>query len=211
MGYVLSWRRQSKAIDLSDKPTNFEGRYFNKNPAYNWKQYIPISSDAIRYLEIGVADGGNLIQFAKSYGAHPDSKLYCVDPWQDYDEYPEYKGYQDIAWNTVNKNIRTAGIESKCIIHRGFSDTIVPTFEDNFFDIIFVDGNHETDYVYRDGKMAYDKCKAGGYIVFDDYSSNPTIWPQTKKGIDMFLDEYKDKIRILTQYNAFLQVIIQKI
>ena len=201
MSYVWSKRFQ--------KPVTFKGRYFNKDPSVNWKPFIPIENQQIQYLEIGCADGGNVIHIAKSYAKHPNSFIYCVDPWFDYDDYDEYKGQQDLAWNNFNYNVKL--YESKLKIYRGLSDDIVPTFQDNFFDIIYVDGNHETEYVYRDGIMAYNKCKSGGYIIFDDYSSQPYIWPQTKKGIDMFLDEYKDKIQILSIDNNFLQVIIRKI
>jgi Methyltransferase domain len=85
---------------------------------------------------------------------------------------------------------------------------IVPGFEDNFFDIIFVDGNHETEFVYKDGCIAFEKVKSGGYIVFDDYLP---YWSQTMVGIDNFLEEYKDKIDILHKGILFSQVILRKL
>lgn len=187
---------------------NFEGRYYNKNPGKNWSTFIPIRNAQINYLEIGVSDGGNVIHMANSYCKHPDSKIYCVDPWMDYDEYPEYKGLQEKGWITFNKNIQKSGSLSKFIVKRGLSGDVVPTFDNGFFDLIFVDGNHETEYVYTDGKMAFDKVKSGGHIVFDDYHPE---WPQTMKGIDMFLDEYNSKIKILSKNNKFWQVIVQKL
>jgi hypothetical protein len=134
--------------------------------------------------------------------------MYCVDPWQDYDEYPEYKGQQDLAWKSFNTNIETYGLRDKCVIKRDFSDKIVPSFQDNFFDIIFVDGNHETEFVYKDGCMAFEKVKSGGFIVFDDYG---LLWPQTILGIDKFLEEHKDKLKILHKGTLFPQVIVCKL
>jgi hypothetical protein len=201
----LAWSQKK----LSDgRPDGFKGRYYNKNPAINWSPYIPIKNNPIQYLEIGCADGAHVIHIANSYANHPASKIYCVDPWMDYDEYPEYKGQQELAWNTFNNNIQQSGHFSKCNIYRGFSDDVVPNFQDEFFDIIYVDGNHETEYVYRDGVMSFEKVKRGGYIVFDDYISN---WSQTMKGIDMFLEEYKHQIQVLTKDNYFYQVIVRKI
>ena len=152
-------------------------------------------SGPINYLEIGCADGANAIIISKSYAQHPDSKLYCVDPWTDYDEYPEYKGVQEIGWETFNRNIQTCTDPSKFVIKRGFSDDIVPTFPDQFFDLIFVDGNHETEYVYRDGLMSLDKVKIGGHIVFDDYSSQS--WPQTVAGIDKFVQTSGSRVEVV--------------
>ena len=213
MSYVLSFRKP--------KITTIEGlmKYYNSSPPLSaicelvetypgiqWNKYIPIEFKPINYLEIGVSEGANVRIVAKSYCNHPNSKIYCVDPWKDYDEYPEYKGQQDVKYNTAMNNI--SPYADKCILHRGFSDNIVPTFPDNYFDIIYVDGNHETDYVYRDGVMSFQKIKTGGYIIFDDYCIE---WPQTIAGIDKFIVEYSDRIRILAYTQVFCQVIIQKL
>ena len=181
-------------------------KYIRENPGCKWSKYILIENKPIQYLEIGVHKGINIVDMAKSYCQHSDSRMYCVDPWMDYDEYPEYKGEQDILFGIFNNAIKPYA--DKCILHRGLSDDIVPTFSNNFFDIIFVDGNHETEFVYRDGKMSFEKVKPGGYIIFDDYDLE---WPQTILGIDKFLNEYSEKIRILVKPNAVLQVIIQKL
>jgi predicted O-methyltransferase YrrM len=201
----FAWSRKSKS---DGRPIGFEGRYYNQNPGVNWSPYIPLQDKPITYLEIGCADGGNAIHIANSYCKHPQSKIYCVDPWMDYEEYPEYKGQQDIGWRTFNKNIQNSGHISKFVVNRGFSDDVVPTFQDEFFDLIFVDGNHETDYVYRDGVMSLQKAKKGGYIVFDDYT--PIWWPQTVKGVDMFLKEYSSKIQIVVAHDKLHQLIVKK-
>jgi len=190
----LSWlKRPERKFEFPQPPPGFMGRFYMHDPSKEWAAYIPKPSGPINYLEIGCADGGNAIIISKSYAHHPESKLYCVDPWMDYDEYPEYKGDQELAWKAFNQNIETCADVSKFIIHRGFSDNIVPTFPNDFFDLIFVDGNHETEYVYRDGLMSLDKVKIGGYIVFDDYSD---YWPQTVVGIDKFVKEAGSRIEI---------------
>jgi hypothetical protein len=205
MSYVLSFRKPKPILPLN----NYYGRYYNQNPGVNWSPFIPFFNGPINYLEIGVSDGGNAIHIANSYCNDPNSKIYCVDPWMDYDEYPEYKGEQKKGWVRFNNNIQRSGSFEKFIVKRGLSENVVPTFENDFFDLIFVDGNHETKYVYEDGKMAFDKVKSGGYIVFDDY--NKYFWLQTMKGIDMFLEEYASKIKIISQDNYFFQVIVQKL
>ena len=213
MSYVLSFRNRRKLPThipgLAPPPANLVGRFSNLDPSVNWSTFIPIPNGPIKYLEIGCADGGNAIIISNSYCSHPDSKIYCVDPWFDYPEYPEYKGVQEEGWKNFNINIQNSGNFQKFVIRRGLSDDIVPTFEDNFFDIIFVDGNHETEYVYRDGVMSFQKVKSGGYIVFDDYN---IIWPQTMAGVNKFINEYSDRIRVLgTPTYVKSQLIIQKL
>lgn len=199
MDYRLSFRKQTLKEYIE--------RTVNLHPAIKWSYAVPITNNPINYLEIGVFHGKHAIDVADTYCKHPDSKVYCVDPWKDYDEYPEYKGEQDTIYDTFTQNINKYGNLSKFVINRGLSEDIVPTFDNNFFDIIFVDGNHETEYVYADGKMSFDKVKPGGYIIFDDYD-----WIQTKKGINMFLYEYLSKIKIIeNKWTNNLQVIIQKL
>ena len=209
----LSWLKNPRAaspsfFDLPKELPGFEGRFFYRRADKEWPLWIPIPSGPIHYLEIGAADGGNAILISKSYAHHPDSKLYCVDPWADYDDYPEYKGRQGVAWDTFNRNVEKFADPSKFVIHRGFSDEIVPTFPDEFFDLIFVDGNHETEYVYRDGMMSLDKVKIGGHIVFDDYNK---YWPQTIAGVDKFLLDAGERIERLPDMSRFVgQYIIKR-
>ena len=198
MSYVLSFRRKVK---------NNEDPMFYEKCETRWTKAIPILDKAINYLEIGVLRGINAIAIANTYCKHSDSKIYCVDPWEDYDQYPEYKGQQDNIYETFTQNINKHENPSKFIVKRGLSGDIVPTFDNDFFDMIYVDGNHEPEYVYADGKMAFDKVKREGYIIFDDYSF---YWPQTIKGIDMFLEEYKSKIKIISNGSPY-QMIVQKL
>jgi hypothetical protein len=85
-------------------------------------------------------------------------------------------------------------------VHRDFSHNVVPTFEDNFFDIAYIDGNHETEFVYKDAVMTFPKVKSGGYIIFDDYN-----WVETKAGIDKFVEENKSTLESVlnTSYQVF--------
>ena len=213
MSYVLSFRKP-KITSVEDllkyykpfPPLSAICELVERYPGIKWNKHIPTEYRPIKYLEIGVSEGDNIIQVANSYCKNPDSKIYCIDPWQDYDEYPEYKGQQSVKYDIAMNNI--SPYADKCIIHRGFSEDIVPTFPDNYFDIMYVDGNHETDYVYRDGCMSFQKLKKGGYMIFDDYSIE---WPQTISGINKFIFEYLDRIRILAYTQVFCQVIIQKI
>jgi len=161
---------------------------------------------AIKYLEIGTFYGANLLSVANSYGLHNDSKLYCIDPWEDYEDYPEYKNQQENTYNTFLKNVAASGHKNKIIINRGYSNTVIPSFEDSSFDIIYIDGNHEPEYVLEDAVLSFRKLKVGGIMIFDDYGwGGPDL---TQKGIDGFLCGYHKKITILGMIDH--QVFIRK-
>jgi predicted O-methyltransferase YrrM len=175
---------------------NFEGRYYRL--ADNW--YSTVNRDnyvgrPINYLEIGTFFGANLISVAHTYGAHPDSRLYCVDPWEDYEDYPEYKNEQSSIYSTFMGNIERSGFKDKVVVNRGYSNNEILKFEDNFFDIIYIDGNHEPEYVLEDAVLSFRKLKVGGMMIFDDYGwGGPDL---TKRGIDGFLNGYHKRITIL--------------
>jgi predicted O-methyltransferase YrrM len=139
---------------------NFVGNKYRL--ADNWFSYVNVESYSkkpITYLEIGAYYGANVISVANYYGIHPESKMYCVDPWEDYFDYPEYKNEQTDIYNTFTNNIKESGVKDKITVNRGFSNVEVPKFIDEFFDIIYIDGNHEPDYVLEDAVLCFRKLE----------------------------------------------------
>ena len=178
--------------------------------ADNWYSHINLEvykNVPINYLEIGTFYGANLLSVANTYGNHTDSKLYCIDPWEDYNEYPEYKGQQKSIYNTFIDNIENSGNKDKIVINRGFSNIEIPKLQDNFFDIIYIDGNHEPEYVLEDAVLSFRKLKSNGIMIFDDYGwGGPDL---TKRGIDGFLSGYHKRITYIGEKNS--QVFIKKL
>lgn len=166
--------------------------------ADNWFKFVPpiyYTNKPINYLEIGTFYGANILSVAKNYGTHLNSKLYCIDPWEDYSEYSEYKNQQPQIYNTFLNNIEKSGEKDKIIIRRGISNIEVPKFDNDFFDIIYIDGNHEPEYVLEDAVLSFRKLKKNGIMIFDDYGwGGPNL---TQKGIDAFLSGYHKRIKNL--------------
>ena len=177
--------------------------------ANNWFNIINVNeytNKPINYLEIGTFYGANIISVAKTYGLHKDSKLYCIDPWEDYEDYPEYKNKQSTIYEAFIKNIETSGSASKIIINRGYSNNEILKYQDNLFDIIYIDGNHEPEYVLEDAVLSFRKLKTGGIMIFDDYGwGGPDL---TKRGIDSFVNGYHKRITFLGKQNT--QIFIRK-
>jgi len=187
---------------------NFEGVQYRL--ADNWFPIININDykdRPINYLEIGTFYGANILSVANSYGLHNDSKLYCIDPWEDYEDYPEYKNKQQTIYDSFMNNVEKSGQAHKIIINRGYSNNMVPQLQDSFFDIIYIDGNHEPEYVLEDAVLSFRKLKVGGILIFDDYGwGGPDL---TKKGIDGFLSGYHKRITFLGE--KITQVFVRKI
>jgi predicted O-methyltransferase YrrM len=161
----------------------------------------------IHYLEVGAHCGANLICVAASYAKHPDSKLYAIDPWEDYEEYPEYKSSQSSIYTSFLQNIESFPlVKEKLQYFKDYSNKVIPTFPDDLFDIIYIDGNHQPEYVLEDGVLAFRKLKKGGVMIFDDYNYGGL--DVTKRGVDAFLTAYRDRIHYIGFYGG--QIFLKK-
>jgi len=176
----------------------------------NWYSVLNVNDykyKKINYLEIGTFYGANIISCGLTYGAHSESKLYCIDPWEDYGDYNEYVNMQPEIYESFIKNVENSGFKDKIIVKRGYSNKEINNFEDNFFDIIYIDGNHEPEYVLEDAVLSFRKLKKEGIMIFDDYGWGGD--DLTKKGIDAFLTAYSKKIKCLGLLNS--QVFVRKL
>ena len=94
----------------------------------------------------------------------------------------------------------------------------IPKFEDEFFDMIYIDGNHEPEFVLEDAVLSFRKLKKGGWMIFDDYGwvdiSISDLKERedrnTKHGIDAFLNAYRNRIYIENAKMFNHQVFVQK-
>ena len=187
---------------------NFNGIHYRL--ADNWFGKVDVNNykdKPINYLEIGTFYGANILSVAKTYGLQKDSKLYCIDPWEDYDEYPEYKNQQSTIYNSFINNIKNSGEKDKIIINRGYSNIEIQKFDNDFFDIIYIDGNHEPEYVLEDAVLSFRKLKKNGIMIFDDYGwGGPDL---TQRGIDGFLSGYHKRIQNLGETDS--QIFVKKL
>ena len=127
-----------------------------------------LNREGLIVLQIG-SFAGESAQLMLSTGKV--EQIYCVDPWQNgYDS-------QDPASRNCSKFQQAfdARFNSDPRVHKikGFSQDVIGTFQDNFFDLIYVDGNHQQQAVQRDLKLAIPKLKQDGVLAGHDYSAAP--------------------------------------
>lgn len=186
-------------------PEAYQGNVYRIST--NWLPALPLPEGPLRIMEIGVFHGGNVCSLMKTYARHPTSTIHCVDPWSDYDGYTEYQGKQISNYKQFIQNISLLSPEdlNKIHIHRGYSSSIVPTFSDDSFDLIYVDGNHESPYVLEDAILCLRKVKNGGYILFDD-----TQCPKVQKALTLFVPLYQSSIQRIEHLDGQLLLHIKK-
>ena len=130
----------------------------------------------INLLEIGAWSGFSAIRLSKI----PGIKVITVDPWELYSEinrnknfYPKdgtrFKMKKAIEENKIvrffKKNIQNSDNIS---FIRERSENVFKLFKENYFDIIYIDGDHSYNSVYNDIKAALKIIKKPGLICGDD-------------------------------------------
>ncbi len=57
-------------------------------------------------------------------------------------------------------------------LHKSDSNAFFKNVENNYYDIVYIDGDHSYEGVKRDLENAFTKVKNGGYIMGHDYEMN---------------------------------------
>jgi len=130
------------------------------------KQYFDGSKELIG-VEIGVMSCGH----AQSLFYHLNiEKLYLVDPFVWYVGFPDgLTHYPDIE-NDYKKSVGYAKeMKGKAVIIRKKSEDALDSIPDNL-DFVYIDGNHEYDYVKKDLDLYYPKLRVGGVLCGNDFT-----------------------------------------
>ena len=159
--------------------------------------------------EIGVWKG----EFSEKILRYTEpSKLYLVDPWAFQADFPDrmYGGkvaQEQEDMNAIFAEVRARlGGQEQVEICRAFSDEAAGQFGDEFFDWVYIDGNHFYEYVKRDLEQYYPTVKTGGYITGDDYDWGPEHDYPVKRAVDEFADG--KQLQVIAIQNS--QYILQK-
>jgi hypothetical protein len=100
--------------------------------------------------------------------------------------YNTWKGYEKMFPNNIS-------------VLKGLSHNILPTLEDDYYTMIYLDADHSYEGTLRDLKLSYPKVKHGGWIMGHDYEMNMKKAKQSysfgvKQAVDEFCKEYDQEI-----------------
>lgn len=121
------------------------------------------------------------------------SKLYLIDPWQyglqaDVDLNPtaEKQAGRDAQYQIV---FETFAPFPNVEVVRMKSEEAVTLFQNDFFDYVYIDGEHSYNAVLRDLTNYFPKIKVGGYLIGDDYG-----WAGISQAVQKFLNDHADEV-----------------
>ena len=175
--------------------------FFSTNVYYFYK-YIN-SYKKFNYLEIGSYEGCSAVYLANRF---KDIKIFCVDIWKK----PKEEYNENLNFNDIEKNF---DINSKNYPNikkiKKYSDDF---FSENkqTFDVIYVDGHHLAEQVYKDAVNSWNILNTKGLLIFDDYiwKNYDDIAKNPCYAINRFLSERYNDLDIIEVTNS--QIFIKK-
>ncbi len=149
------------------------------------------------FLEIGSFEGMSTIWMLENILTEESSQIFCIDAWAE---------WTGDAFVRFVSNINKTGLKDKVHIVKGDSSEELRVFPKEYFDFIYIDGNHDEKAVIKDAIGSFRILKKGGIIAFDDYllgisypnsPGSKAMNGSTKKAIDYFLDVFQDELEII--------------
>jgi Methyltransferase domain len=163
--------------------------------------------------EIGVYKG----DFSQLILRRKPAKLHLIDPWKFESDanyaksfYGGELGKDQIKMDTIHESVRSrfrsAIVAGTVEIHRNASHACCSQFPDNYFDWIYIDGNHQYEFVKQDLEMFLPKVKFNGLVAGDDYGV-PGWW---QDGVTKAVDETIVTGRVEKEFIGNHQFLLRK-
>ena len=144
----------------------------------------------LKYLvgaEVGVFKGTNAQMILN--GFLNIEKLVLVDPWLPYEG-----GYEldDKGFDNVYREVKDLFKADKRVeIIRDFSVNAAKKFDDAYFDFVYLDDNHEYEFVLNGLEAWYPKLKQYGVMCGDDFGH------PSGRGVVKAVSEFAHKYKLL--------------
>jgi predicted O-methyltransferase YrrM len=204
--FIKTKKKKLKKIHqsyLETKKTTTD--YFSIN-TYYWDSIINKNFKEFSYLEIGSFEGNSALYILKNFKT---KKVVCVDIWDKYDD--SFKDQNLKMFEDFKSNLDE--FTKKFSFFKSTSDEYFANNDSNKFDIIYIDGWHESAQVYKDINNSWNSLNINGLIICDDYFygdirlNNDSNLPAN--AINKFLFEKKNKIKVICVNNT--QIFMKKI
>tara|TARA_B100000287_G_scaffold397500_1_gene414162 strand:- start:24442 stop:25017 length:576 start_codon:yes stop_codon:yes gene_type:complete len=142
------------------------------------------------------------------------SELHLIDPWEFQPDFPSRwyggtKASNQSDMDDIFDSVRARFSDSPEVsLHRMLSEKAHSEFPDEFFDWVYIDGNHDYDFVKADLELFLPKVKHGGYLTGDDYlqpsREKPSHIP-VKEAVSDFLSENEVNVKKIIGGQFILQ------
>lgn len=145
-------------------------------------------NDVNTYLEIGVREGNTF----RSRVPLVNTLAVAIDCWDLFENNAQndMNRSRQIAKEQYEKLASFASGQDKAEVIRSFSNNpdLLSKFDDGFFDLIFIDGDHSYEGVKEDLNNWWGKCNT--LFCGHDYMESKTVWNGVECGVKRAVDEF---------------------
>jgi len=167
---------------------------------------LPSRNDALPLIaELLMGGSGIVAEVGVAYGDFSraiintlkPSKFYSIDlfnngPGREFWGYKHFEetnlGQKEYIEQKFKQEINAGSF----FLRQGFSWEVLETFEDSYFDYIYLDAAHDYENVKKDIQVIIHKIKNGGIVQFNDYTSiapGEIPWDSCYYGVRRAVDE----------------------
>lgn len=138
----------------------------------NKQGHMDVGHAGVLYGLVNIYAPSKVIEIGSLYGrstsiildASPNSTISCIDTFQ---YSVDGKATVDDYFDKFSSN--TKEYKDRIKVYKSLSFNIHDSFKDNSIDLLFIDGDHSYDGVYKDIIYYHSKLKPGGIILGHDY------------------------------------------
>jgi predicted O-methyltransferase YrrM len=96
------------------------------------------------------------------------AELVCVDPYRSYEDFHDAINTLDLEAVFQQAQRHLSPFRARVRFLRELSTNAAKHFKDDELDFVYVDGNHQSDFVMADLRAWWPKLKPGGLMLGDD-------------------------------------------
>lgn len=187
---------KSIPVDFSQHDFQFTRKWFRNRNQSTWSTFILPRFQKIRpvkMIQIGVFEGYDAVWCLQNILRHRKSRMVAIDPWLA--ETKLSQAQMDECYERAKHNL--SPWKDKVEILRRMSQDVLCQVgpEDGTFDLIIIDGDHNSGPVLRDAINALRLLKVGGWMVFDDVRNRRPKKDHVIDGIRMFLEGHEKEVK----------------
>ena len=136
-------------------------------------------------VDIGVYRGRSLLPQALAHHRFTGGVAFGIDPWsasearesdspllkEEIDQFIDKTNFQ-ATYEEVKSLLETLYLEDNCVLLRRTSAKAIDFFKQNdvYFDLVHIDGNHDTRIVSDDVRSYVPRLRNMGFVILDDAS-----------------------------------------
>jgi len=136
-------------------------------------------------VDIGVYRGRSLFPQAIAHKRFSNGIVYGIDPWDNelarethsgelkkqIDDFIDKTDFSEICHEVARYNFEK-GFNDHCVLIQKKSEDAIAQFKDKniIFDLIHIDGNHDTEIVMKDIELYLPLLTKKGFVILDDIS-----------------------------------------